>query len=162
MSWKTEIQKVANNANQFINNATNKVSTFFSGNISQVKTTLNASISGGGHLIGINVGHIPAMKKAIGTYVKDVNDKLDKLKDLDPEITLKGTKVAPEVQGYLVAVKEACFAITSYLNAFSDQLTDIEEAYATKDEESANKISGSSEETRAAYQAYQGAAADSK
>ena len=160
-TWGTEIQKAGN----FISDA-------FSGlgrGISDIFGSVKRSIgeigtffkNGGTTVVGINVNQIPAMKAAVETYCQEINNALGTLTNYDPTIAFKGTAIEPALKEYIDAVIEACGAIVSNMLAFNDQLTEVQNAYAAKDETSASQIKTSAESTRSSYTTYTSAGSSS-
>ena len=153
-TWQTELQKVKQSALTTFNNGKNAIVDFFSGTVNKKVSEVNSFFKNGTTVVGINVGHIPAMKAAIRQYVADIETALAELKNYDPTVAFKGEEIVPALQGYIDAVIETCGAIVSNMLAFNDQLTEVENAYAQKDQTAASTIKSSAESTCSAYTRY--------
>lgn len=156
-TWGSDIRKAGNLLEAAWTNNVRGAGDAFSSIKRKISEVGSYFKNGGTNVVGINVGEIPNMKKAISDYCTDINDAIDKLKDYDPAVAFKGEAIVPALQDYMAAVKEACLAIVSNLMAFSDQLTEVQNAWADKDTTNADTISKSAESARAEYKTYQGA-----
>ena len=153
-TWQTETQKVQNWVSSKFREGNRAMSDFFTGTISKKVDEVRSFFSNGATVVGINVGHIPAMQQAIRDYVNAIDSALGELKNYDPQVAFKGDEIVPALKQYIDAVKETCGAITSNMLAFNDQLTEVENAYKAKDTAAASTISSSAESTRSAYTRY--------
>ncbi len=153
-TWQTELQKAKQAVVTKFNDGKRILSDFFSGTVNKKVSEVNSFFKNGSTVVGINVGHIPAMKSAIRQYVADVDKALAELKNYDPTVAFKGDEIVPALQIYIDAVIETCGAIVSNMLAFNDQLTEVENAYKSKDEVAASTIKSSAESTRSAYTRY--------
>ena len=153
-TWQTELQNVKQSVISNFNNGKRVISDFFSGTVNKKVTEVNMFFKNGSTVVGINVGHIEAMKTEIRSYVADIEKALSELKNYDPAVAFKGDEIVPALQGYIDAVIETCGAIVSNMLAFNDQLTEVQKAYAEKDLSAASAIKSSAESTRSAYTRY--------
>lgn len=153
-TWGTEIQKAGNaleNAFQTFGRGTGDLFSSVKRNISEIGTFFK---NGGTTVVGINVNKITDMKTAITNYCDGVNGALAELKNYDPTVAFKGTQIESALVGYIEAIITACSAIVSNLESFNDQLTLVEQAYATKDDVQAQAIKNSADSARNEFTSY--------
>ena len=153
-TWGTEIRKAGNLLENAWNNNVRGAGDAFSSIKRRISEVGSFFKNGGTNVVGINVTKIPAMKEAIAAYCTAINTKLAELKQYDPKVAFRGTSIEPALVDYIDAVKEACGAIVSNMQAFSDQLDLIEKAWAEKDTANAETIKKSAESARSEYTAY--------
>lgn len=100
-------------------------------------------------LVGINTKLIPDMKKAIDTYVKEMNVELKTIKAaIDPTIAFKGTSIEPAIQDYINSVFNYVVSICRKLLAFDAKLDEIAKAWESSDMNISSKVSSGSDELR--------------
>ena len=153
-TWGTEIRKAGNLLENAWNNNVRGAGDAFSSIKRRISEVGSYFKNGGTNVVGINVGQIPHMKDVIAQYCTDINKALADLKNYEPSVAFKGTEIVPALENYIDAVKEACGAIVSNMQAFSDQLDLIEKAWAEKDTANADTINKSAESARSEYTAY--------
>jgi len=153
-TWQTELQRAKQTVVSKFGDGKRTISDFFSGTVSKKIADASSFFRNGVTVVGINVGEIPEMKKAIRGYVEDINKALENLKNYDPKVAFKGDVLVPALEGYIDAVIKTCGAVTSNMLAFNDQLTEVQTAYANKDKSASSAIKQSAESTSSAYTKY--------
>lgn len=128
----------------------------------RVQAEMSAHMSNGFSVIGINANHIPAMQQAIQAYVTDIKAQLEKIdSDFDPNVAFKGTDIKGSLISYMQEAKQISLNIVTYLNAFSDQLNEIKNAYERNDASNASNINDQRSSLQSSYSgAYQGPAGE--
>lgn len=154
MSWITDLQKVENIATNTIMDGASKIKDTFSNTVNRTVSEVESAFRNGTTVVGINVGHIPAMKDAVRKYVDNIKTALNELNSYDPQVAFKG-EYSQAMTVYIEAVKTACNAICSQMLAFNDQLTKVQQAYEAKDQATASTIKQTAESTTSAYTEYQ-------
>lgn len=108
-------------------------------------------------LVGIDVTQIPTMKAAIRTYVEDIDKTLSEFgNNAETNVTegLKGTGMEVMVAEYINNVALYCKALTSQLLAFNDQLSYVEEAWSSADNNFTSTVNATSGEVSSASTGY--------
>ena len=145
MGWKTDIQSFGFEAQDWIKNGFDQLKQNFSKTVGNVKATFTSVVSGTSY-VGINGSKITYMRDAIRTYVKAIQEHLDKVvAEASTTNAFKGD-YAVAVTEYVKAVEQACKDYTTALLEFSDNLDIIAEAYHAKDAEFASSITSSARE----------------
>lgn len=108
---------------------------------------------GATELAGMNVEKTDAMKAAIREYVESVNAVLAKLDTLEANEAF-GHKIGAVVKDYVKSVKNACTALNSNLEAFSEDLTAIKQTYMAKADSMTSSINNTSSEMDSAASQY--------
>lgn len=152
-TWKTTYQAVVNNIGSAINTGVNNIKDIFGNTANKTIAEVEGLFKNGTTVVGINVNAIPDMKGAISGYVEGLQSKLNELESMDPTVGFKG-EMTTAVKDYIDAVKTACQAVVSHMLAFNDQLTKVQEAYQTKDQELKSRITADADTTRSSFKSY--------
>lgn len=153
-TWMTGSQTVKTWMNNKLGNISRAVQDFTGGLAKKTVAEAKSVLNNGSSVVGINVNAIEGMKTEIREYVNKINAELAELKNYDPEVAFKGEAVVPALKQYIDAVIESCSAITSYMLAFNDQLSEVKAAYEDKDKVAGSTITKSAGSTRSAYTKY--------
>lgn len=154
MSWITDVQKVAYDAQQDITAATNKAGDWFSSLVNNVQSQVGSFFKGS-NVIGINANEVDNMRAAIKQYTTDLNSHLDQVKlDTDTSQAFKG-EYAAATREYVAAIVASCQSIITYLNKFSDQLKEVKDAYQAQDTQMAAKIRETASATEGQFTRYE-------
>ncbi len=108
-------------------------------------------------LVGIDVTQIPTMKAAIRSYVDDINKALSDFgsnAESNVKASLRGTGMEVMVAEYINNVALYCKSLTSQLLAFNDQLSYVEEAWTTADNNFTSSVNATSGEVSSASTGY--------
>lgn len=82
-------------------------------------------------VVGMETEQVQSMISAIDTYVSNVQSALAPLNSADARASF-GDTIAPKVEEFVIAVKEACSAVITNMGAFKDDLTAIKTAMESK------------------------------
>jgi len=100
----------------------------------------------GYNIVGIDGNQVPQMRAAIETYVEEVQGYLeDAITATQAEIAtaFRGGEAEKAVEGYLSKVKSYVHNVVSTLNAFSDKLADVGNAWVQAQSNIASNINTS-------------------
>ncbi len=154
MSWRTETVKSSFDASDFITDASRTIGDFFSSIVEGIGNVIG-DLFQDYDVIGINVSEVDNMRQAIRDYEALIEKHLEEVNTYaDTNQAFKG-EYATAIKDYVYAVTLACRYVVSYLNAFSDQLKEIKDAYEAQDVEQASKIRQTSSATESQFSRYQ-------
>lgn len=91
-------------------------------------------------VVGINTADIPAMKDAIMSYVKRINNCLAKVDIAKNTNAFRSEEVDKSLNKYITSEKKYCTDLVSQLLAFSDKLSDISEAWEKHSQRTSEEI----------------------
>lgn len=156
-SWSTDNVTASLNARDIINTDHQSASDLFS---STTKKSINdvSSYFAQTSIVGINVNKVPEMKRAIQDYVSNVESKLNEgLTACDPKRAFQGQQ-AQALVTYIEEIKSVCGAICQKLNAFADDLTEVQKKYEERDASINAAINSDATNTSSKFQNYSSSA----
>ena len=125
---------------------------FGKGLINEVGANVTALF--GDDVIGINANKVDDMIGSIESYIKKVNDHLDKIKaDATTNKAMQG-EYAAAIKTYVEKACEICYRITSRLRYFEDKLVAVRDAYKKKDEKIKSTVERQTKEMDSKWQEY--------
>lgn len=146
-NWRTSDQKINFEKVDQLRNGWDNFKQSMKRVTGNIKATFTSVVSGTSY-VGINGSKVTYMRDAIRTYVKAIQDHLDKVvADASTSNAFKGD-YALAVTEYVKSVEEACKDFTTVLLEFSDNLDVIAELYHSKDAEFASSITSSAKEVQ--------------
>ena len=92
--------------------------------------------------VDLNKNRVTAFKQAIGEYVTEVNNALEKLSNADASRAF-GPVIGKKVGEFVSSIKEVCQAMVGNLNAFQVDLEEIRKAYEAKEQNVSDTVSAS-------------------
>ena len=147
-----EVEKVKWEAGNVLNNFKNNASDMFDAAIGKGESLLGGVLKY--DVVGINAEHVPAMQEAIRTYVNNLKEHLKGVNEKADTAQAFSGEYATGVKNFVTAVTVACGAVISMLLAFNDQLEEVKQAYAKKDEKVKSDLDSQAGELESAFQEY--------
>ncbi|MBQ4031039.1 MAG: hypothetical protein II625_04720 [Bacilli bacterium] len=126
LSANTTLSANANSATSTLGSSVEDIDSVFRMTIQNFMSTgLNGNV-------GLNKERIKNFKDAIGEYVTDVNNALEKFNAADANQAF-GPVIGGKVKDFVASIKQVCQAIVGNLNAFQADLDAVRKAYEAKE-----------------------------